>query len=199
MPSYRDRRGEKHHMLTVIRHEGSVVTGGQKKTVWRCKCDCGNETVVHAGSLGKTKSCGCYTNYHRSHGESGSRGYGQYSSAKSRCENVNNEKYHVYGARGIKFKFKNYSEFLSVMGNAPVGMTLDRIDTDGDYEPSNCRWATQKEQQNNRNNNLRIEYKGQTKTLAEWCGGSGTNFYKKVHRLLRKGVSFEEAFYRYAV
>ena len=91
---------------------------------------------------------------------------------KHRCYNPNCSQYKNYGARGIKMCdrwFCSYENFLDDMGERPEGMSIDRIDVNGDYEPSNCRWADSETQCNNRRNNIYIEYNGETKTLKQWC------------------------------
>ena len=101
-----------------------------------------------------------------------------WSSMKQRCLNEKSQSYKSYGGRGIGICEKwinSFFEFVLDMGEKPEGMSLDRIDNNGDYEPSNCRWATPKQQANNRNANVVVEWNGESKTLTEWATFLGVN------------------------
>lgn len=148
--------------------------------LWRCKCECGNEHIVKTQALmnGSTRSCGCLFldtarakgRAKRTHGATNTRTYNKWVAMKGRCSNENNQKFKNYGGRGIKVceRWANsFSNFLADMGEAPEGMSLDRIDPNGDYTPENCRWATQKTQQNNRTNNVILQVDGKRMTLSE--------------------------------
>lgn len=124
----------------------------------KCLCDCGNETTVYRNNLGRgnTTSCGCvwYSEVANkgSHNKSKSRTYRIWANMKSRCTNPNFDSYKYYGARGISVcsRWQLFENFLEDMGEPEESLTLDRIDNDGDYCPSNCRWITMKEQCANR-------------------------------------------------
>jgi hypothetical protein len=112
----------------------------------------------------------------------------------SRCTNPAVRKYHVYGGRGIKVceRWLLFENFLADMGEPPPGLTLDRIDTDGHYEPGNCRWADQKAQQNNRRNNHLLTFDGETLGITEWQRRSGVDRHT-IMRRLQKGWPIERA------
>lgn len=126
--------------------------------IWECLCDCGNECFIDSGSLrwGNTQSCGCLQKQRVSecntkHGMSTTVEYKIWGNMIDRCENPNHRSYKDYGGRGIKVcpEWHDVCKFCIDMGKRPVGLTLDRIDNDGDYTPKNCRWATSEEQRIN--------------------------------------------------
>ena len=184
-PKYKPMIGKKFGRLIVVAREG--VTKDRLAT-WRCKCDCGNETIVDGKSLrtGHTRSCGCLLREaaaikgknNRKHGQSNSPTYSSWRAMKERCNNKNSKAYKWYGARGIKVCDRwneSFSNFIHDMGEKKDTESLDRIDCDGNYEPSNCRWTTMKVQQNNRRNNRLVTINGKTKTIALWCDELGVS------------------------
>lgn len=165
MGKVKDLSGQKFGRLTVLRR----VDNGSRLAEWLCLCDCG-KTVVKKGTLisrGYVKSCGClqreqarkYGGVNRKHGDQGSRLYGVWLGMKSRCYNSNVHNFQNYGGRGIRVcdewlhdypKFKEWAIASGYDGEAPQGKcTIDRIDVDGNYEPSNCRWADMSTQRRN--------------------------------------------------
>lgn len=143
--------GSKFGMLTVL-YRGP--NAGRMPRV-HCKCDCGTEKLVYCCSLrtGNTKSCGCLRGETHGLSRPDVKEYRAWCHAKGRCQNPTDHKYHAYGGRGIKMcdRWSNsFTTFLSDMGPCPEGLTLDRIDVNGDYEPKNCRWTTWEVQRKNR-------------------------------------------------
>lgn len=136
-----DRTGQRFGKLTVL---GQAGRNALKKVLWKCRCDCGNEAVVVAGSLvtGNTESCGCVIPNYK-HGGTNKGSYNSWRAMLRRCNNPNDKDYKRYGAKGITVcpEWMDYATFAKDMGE-PVGAeTLDRIDPAGNYEPSNVRWA----------------------------------------------------------
>lgn len=198
--------------LTVI--EFSHKKGD--KTYWKCKCDCGKEVLVRSDALktGHTNSCGCYNKeilrkakWNETHGKTNSKIHSIWFNMKNRCYNPNTDEYSNYGGRGIKVcdewlgehGAENFIKWAFENGydeNADFGKcTIDRINVNQDYCPENCRWATMKEQANNKRNNRYITYNGETKTLKEWCEYYNLN-YDTVKRRIYSGWSVEEAFFK---
>lgn len=160
-----DMTGERHGRLTVISRAGSAKYGG---TTWNCVCDCGAERLVVGRFMrdGTTSSCGCLrrelcisqksplgAGAKTTHGMSGTKTYHAWQSMKARCFNPNNGAWRHYGGRGITVCDRwadSFENFLADLGEAPPERTLDRINVNGNYEPTNCRWATQDQQLENR-------------------------------------------------
>lgn len=148
---------------------------------WLCLCECGNTTEVRSSHLtsGNVRSCGCLLAEARSkpgknatHGYSSTMEYHSYYSMMHRCYVEDDSSYENYGGRGITVCERwldDPEQFCLDMGPRPDGTTIDRIDSNGIYEPSNCRWATPVEQARNRRNNRLITHDGLTMTLAEWA------------------------------
>lgn len=139
--------------LTVLRRDGSNIHG---QALWLCRCECGKETRVTTAKLnsGATKSCGCLGLRHATeakikHGQSGTPLYCVFKSMHSRCERENTREFRWYGAKGVQVcdgwkEFQSFYDWAMSHGYEQ-GLTIDRIDPDGDYEPSNCRWITRSE------------------------------------------------------
>lgn len=167
--------------------EWSVICEGQRKNgkrYWFCECSCGTIKEVCQGNLttGKSKRCVSCTPKDRnvkhgmSHKTSGP--YSVWRSMKDRCLNPKNKSYKDYGGRGIRVceRWLTFENFLSDMGSSyKSGLSLDRVDNDGDYCAENCRWATRSEQSSNTRRNLKIEYRGSFYTEAELAKFTGVS------------------------
>lgn len=197
---HEDLTGQRFGRLVVVQF--SHVKS--KQTYWLCKCDCGNTKVCRAGHLryGATKSCGCLRIENTSianstHGMSKTRLYGIWQNMLKRTEKASNHAYADYGGRGIRVcdAWHDFTVFMewSLLNGYAENLTIDRIDVNGDYEPSNCRWITMYEQAGNKRNTIKITLDGQTKTLVEWCKLKGCT-YMKAYKRYRKGKSPIEIF-----
>lgn len=165
---------------------GPNITEGKaqiQRASWLCRCDCGGEILVNAHSLSKglkgqggTRSCGCWLREkEEKHGMSRTRTYRIWHTMRQRCGNPNSTYYAYYGGRGIKVcdEWSDFEKFFADMGEAPPGLSIDRIDNAKGYQPDNCRWATKREQQNNMRSNVRVSHDGRTMTIADWGRETG--------------------------
>lgn len=174
--------------------------------VWNCQCSCGKSAIIYATNLvrGLTKSCGCFRqetsglqNFSHGHsvGEKCSSEYRSWCSLLSRCRNPKDRKYSDYGGRGITVceRWLKFENFIEDMGIKPtLKHTIDRIDVNGNYEPSNCRWATMYEQCRNRRNNIWYEYNGIKNIVTDWA--VILNVKENTLREMLKYNSFEYAY-----
>jgi len=194
--------GEPYGRLTVVAEVDRRISGGQSKRQFLCRCKCGNTIVAQLTHLrtGHTVSCGCHRKSrlgkeNRTHGRAGSRLYRVWSDMKSRCYTPSSTGYPFYGGRGITVCArwrKSFEAFVKDMGDCPPRMTIDRIDTTGNYTPKNCRWVTIAQQQRNRRNNRLVTHDGRTQCLAAWAEETGLP-QSTLNNRLRLGWTVERA------
>lgn len=180
MSKYKDIAGKRYSKLVAIERIGANI---HRKSIWRCICDCGNETNVSLGELltGNTQSCGCLRFKHGITKDS--KGYRMlhiWNGMIGRTSSLNNKDFIKYGVRGIrvcdewKGDFKKFYDW-SMSNGYEENLTIDRINNDGNYEPNNCRWATVKTQSNNRRNNVFLNFNNENHTIAQWGEIVGIN------------------------
>jgi hypothetical protein len=187
--------GVKFNKLTVIKeHEKK---NSSKDCLYECLCDCGNIKITTSGALRNnlTQSCGCY-NSNIKHGDWNLRIRRIWVNMKKRCCNINNPQYLHYGGRGIFIcdEWLNYFVFKqwSYENGYNDFLTIERLDNNMGYSPKNCKWATYKEQANNKRSNHFITHNGKTKTISQWA-----DFYNINQIILKRrlglGWSFIDA------
>lgn len=207
-----DLTGKKFNRLTVLER----VESKNKKTLWKCKCDCGNITIVETYNLrhGSTKSCGCYYKEQKNkfyqdcitHNKTHTRLYVVWAGMKQRCYCKTSLHYKIYGGRGITIcdewlgcdGFQNFYNWSMKNGYRDTGtkrnkITIDRIDVNKGYSPDNCRWVDYYVQANNKTDNRFIEYNGKVKTITEWCRLLNLNYPVIDHRVRKLGIPLEKA------
>lgn len=170
---YHDISGNRFGNLTAI----ELYERKNNKDYWMCKCTCGRNHIAEYNNLihGGIKSCGCLRKDQLlKHGKSDTRIYKIWQNMIARCYIESSTNYENYGGRGITVcsEWKEHPEKFIEWGmqsGYANNLTIDRIDVNGNYEPSNCRWASYEEQANNKRNTIYIEYNGKKQTLREWC------------------------------
>ena len=196
--------GEKYNRWTIIEE----VEKKKGKRYFLCRCDCGTIREVRFIALrsGGSKSCGCLRNdksreRRTTHGKWGTKIYECWHHMKQRCLNENDNNYDYYGGRGISvceewMDFENFYEW-AIENGYKEGLTLERIDVNGDYCPENCTWVTQAEQLNNTRRTRKITFQGKTQSLKEWWREIKDEInitYQSLRKRLNNGWEVERAF-----
>ena len=199
----KDITGNVYGRLTVV----SLEELRRGKAFWRCQCECGNTSVVAGDKLrrGITKSCGCLQNElrhegsnHRTHGMTKTKLYVMWCNMKARCHSVNSSMYYCYGERGISVceewrnSFDEFRRWAFSTGYSE-GLSIERIDVDGNYEPKNCKWVPLKDQSLNQRRSHRVTAFGKTQTIKEWADESGLKYDTIERRINQYGWTPEEA------
>lgn len=200
----KDLAGSVFGRLTVARVSEKRGSGG--RIFWECVCSCGTSCRVSAKTLqsGETRSCGCLlrevrttSNFRHGMNRKGRRDptYSSWCAMHTRCYNPKSKDFDNYGGRGIKVAYLNFREFLADVGSRPgPGYSVDRIDTDKNYEPGNCRWATSVVQRRNCRTGLRpVSWRGKTQLLTDWAKELRLSVTCLSYRL-DKGWDVERAF-----
>lgn len=207
MPKHIDITNQRYGKLVVLKKQGKTKYG---KSLWLCKCDCGNYKEVDISSLrkGNTKSCGCLVveNHPRKYTDKNEYNYRKriykiYDGIRQRCYNKKIPNYSHYGNKGIvmcnewldkKNGFFNFYNW-AINNGYKENLTIDRIDVKGNYEPSNCRWITLQEQQLNRTNTVYIIINNKKEPLMKICKEKNIS-YSCAYNRLRKDKSINDLF-----
>lgn len=188
----------------VIERSGS---NSRRRATWLCRCDCGKDIIVSGSDLPRRTSCGCARSdflvafnkeTKTTHGMRHTRLYRIWRSMINRCNCSNWKHFSDYGGRGIKVCDEWLDSFESFRGWSLANgyqddLTIDRVNVNGNYEPSNCRWATGRQQANNTRSSRYLEFNGEIKTVAEWASELGLNYNTLYSRITTKGWSVEKA------
>jgi len=186
-PRFENLTGRRFGRLIAVEYLGKKGTAA----LWRCVCDCGIEKVFHRSAIasGHTQSCGCIRKESPNritHGMAGTLTYKTWAGMVQRCTNPNEDSFRHYGGRGIKIdpRWLDFDNFLADMGTKPKGMSIDRIDNNGNYEPGNCRWATPSQQHNNMRSNRLLTLNGRTQNVTQWANELGVKpnlIFQRLH------------------
>lgn len=213
MKEFKDLTDLKFNRLMVIGL--STKTNRNNNRYWVCRCDCVDKTIkpINEGHLirGDIKSCGCLgrektieSNIKRTKTDGFKhykRIYSIYDGMRKRCYNINNDNYKYYGAKGTIICDEWLNDFMkfyhwSIENNYKTDLTIDRIDTYGNYEPDNCRWATTEVQSYNKTNTIYLEIDGESKTVLEWEKISGLSYSVLWQRYNKDGINTKEEMLR---
>lgn len=199
-----DLTGKRFGSLIALDYTNSA---DRKRRLWRCKCDCGNESMVQTANLtsGHVKHCQqCgykeLAKKRTTHGKRRTKLYTKWCSMRRRCEEKSCKSYKDYGAKGIKVcdEWKDPQKFFdwAESHGYKEGLEIDRIDVNGNYCPGNCRFVTRLENANNKTSNHYVTYNGETKSLADMCRKHNLP-YSKISYMVLRGISFSDAIKKY--
>jgi len=196
-PFVKDIRGLRFGKLVVVQF--SHIHPKTRYAIWLLRCDCGGVATANCSDLkkGHKATCGC-THSRLQHGcakkDKWTRTYRIWTGLSVRCHNRNSRKWKWYGARGIVVcdRWKKFENFIEDMGEPPQGMELDRIDNDGNYEPTNCRWTTRREQMRNTRHNRYLSMGGETMCVASWAERTGLS-QQRIYTRLKADWTIERA------
>lgn len=200
MGKFIDIAGNKFNRLTALKRVG---ISNSRKTIWLCKCECGNYTNVTEDNLkqGNVKSCGCLRgDFNRSratHRKSNTRLYNTWRNMKARCKCPTNPYYKNYGGRGIQLyndwaKFENFYNW-SIENGYKDNLTIDRVNVNGNYEPNNCKWIPLSKQAYNKRDSLLFTINGEQKCLAEICKEYNVKYTTIYRRVTIGKMDIEDA------
>lgn len=184
--------------LTIIKDIDKQIYGFH---AYECECECGNKVIVNKYKLlsGHTKSCGCLKLKHKNRlsGETNKRIYSCWRNMLQRCQTRSRKDSKYYYDKGIHICdewmiFDSFADWALENGYRN-DLTLDRINSNGDYSPDNCRWVTMEEQQRNKSNNIYLTYEGITKTLSEWARDYKINRTTLHDRIFKSGWTLKDA------
>lgn len=205
MGNFIDLSGRRFGRLTAYSFAHVTLSSGRVMAAWLCICDCGNKKIIQGHHLrgGKTESCGCLLfEFKRPGGQLKNwPGYGRWWQMIMRCENPGVRAFSYYGARGIKVcdRWRHgengkhaFECFIEDMG-PPNGLTIDRIDPNGNYEPSNCRWATPHQQRLNTRRSIHALIGGVKVPLIVYAARTGLDYEGLRVRVRKHGMTVTEA------
>lgn len=198
----KDITGRRYGRLTVVAFVERDPN--PPNTIWLFECDCGTRKKMRIGNVrtGNVTSCGCVftemlVKRNTTHGlcKAEKRTYRSWKDMRARCRNPKHKDFYAYGGRGISVcdRWDSFADFFADMGQRPEGETIDRIDTNGNYHPLNCRWATDSQQANNKRNNHVLEWQGRSQTVQQWCDEYGMD-HSKVRYRIAQGWPYEDVF-----
>lgn len=200
MPAAKDITGQRFGRLVAIRPIKGKL--GKRQRQWFCLCDCGNANTLNTNVLlsGISRSCGCFQieariDNNTTHDQSKTSEYSAWQNMKRRCDNVSSRSYPNYGGRGIAYdaRWSIFENFIADLGPKPTrAHTLERINNELHYGPTNCVWETRKVQARNRRTSKLFTHQGQTRCLAEWERELNLPLHS-IGTRMRRGYTFEQA------